>query len=344
MLLVSLDRLLKTSSEILASLGLSPEDADAVVDTIKYANSHGVPTHGAGRLPLYAKNIASGAIDPRAVPEVVVDSGAVGVVDGMDALGQVAAKAAMTLALEKVRAHGVSVVAVRNSNNFGTAGYYGAWAAEEGCGAIIMANASPALAPTGGTKALFGTNPICMAMPGVEGHAPIVLDMATTVVARTKIRSAAKEGAPIPEDWALDADGKPTTSADDALKGTLLPIGGHKGYGLSLFVDLLAGLLAQGAFAGGVAALSDTSRPSRNGHVFILFDIARFMDGDAYRASFETLLGRVRECGEEVLLPGERGFAAAATCDGVVKVTPKQYEEINALAGELGATGIRRID
>ena len=332
---VSLDNLLRTSRGVLLALGLSEADADAVVDTIEYANGHGVPTHGAGRLPLYAKNIATGVIDPHAVPEVVVDSGAVGVVDGHDALGQVAAKRAMELALAKCREHGVGMVAVRNSNNFGTAGFYGAWAANEGCGAIIMANASPAMAPTGGSKALFGTNPICMAMPGTEAHAPVVLDMATTVVARTKIRSAAKEGAEIPEGWATDAQGSPTTDAQTALDGTLLPIGGHKGYGLSLFVDLFAGMLAQGAFAGDVVALSKTGTPSRNGHVFIVFDVSRFMDKDAYAASMDTLVARVKACGEDVLLPGERGFKTAVSNGGVVSITPKQYEEINQLAREL---------
>lgn len=338
---VSLKRLLELSDEILQVLGLSTEDAHAVVDTIAYANSHGVPTHGAGRLPLYRKNIAKGLIDPKATPQVVVDDAAIGVVDGCDALGQVAAKAAMGLALEKAKEYGVGMVAVRNSNNFGTAGYYGAWAANEGCGAIVMANASPALAPTGGSKPLFGTNPICMAMPGAGGRPPIVLDMATTVVARTKVRAAAKEGRTIPEGWALDADGNPTIDADAALKGTLLPIGGYKGYGLSLFVDLFAGMLAQGVFAGDVVPLSDLTAPSRNGHVFIVFDVVRFMSSGAYESSYQLLYERVKECGEGVLLPGERGFDAADSCGGVVEISAKQLEEINALAVELGLGALK---
>lgn len=341
---VSLKGLLDVSTRILLAIGLSEDDARAVVDTIEYANSHGVPTHGAGRLPLYRKNIDAGVIDPHARPEVVVDSGAIGVVDGKDALGQVAAKVAMELALSKARDYGIAMIAVRNSNNFGTAGYYGAWAANEGCGSIIMANASPALAPTGGKEALFGTNPICMSIPGTVDNSPIVLDMATTVVARTKIRSAAKEGVAIPEGWALDAEGNPTTDASEALSGTLLPIGGYKGYGLSLFVDLFAGMLAQGSFAGEVAALSDLSAPSRNGHVFILFDVRRFMEADAYEASLKAFVERVKECGEGVRLPGERGFESAARCDDVVSIPSKQFGEINQLANELGIAGIGEID
>lgn len=340
---ISLNGLLELSNHILLSLGLSQEDARTVVDTIEYANSRGVPTHGAGRLPLYKKNVDKGLIDPKAIPEIVVDDAAVGVVDGHDALGQVAAKAAMGLALDKAREHGVGMVAVRNSNNFGTAGYYGAWAAREGCGAIVMANASPALAPTGGKKPLFGTNPICMAMPGEGGRPPIVLDMATTVVARTKVRAAAKEGRTIPEGWALDADGNPTTDAAAALEGTLLPIGGYKGYGLSLFVDLFAGMLAQGAFAGGVVPLSDLTAPSRNGHAFIVFDVSRFMSAEAYAQAYELLYTRVKECGEGVLLPGERGFAAAKGCGGIVAISAKQLDEINALAAELGLDGLKEV-
>lgn len=340
---VSLENLLETSKGILVALGISEADSDAVVDTIEYANGHGVPTHGAGRLPLYAKNIATGAIDPHAVPKVVVDSGAVGVVDGCDALGQVAAKRAMELCFAKCREHGVSMVVVRNSNNFGTAGFYGAWAANEGCGAIVMANASPALAPTGGNKALFGTNPICMAMPGAPGHAPVVLDMATTVAARTKIRSAAKEGVEIPEGWAIDVEGKPTTNARAALDGTLLPVGGYKGYGLSLFVDLFAGMLAQGAFAGDVVALSKADTHSRNGHVFIVFDVGRFMDQRLYAESMNLLIERVKACGVGVLLPGERGFVAAQSNGGVVSITRKQYEEINQLARKLGVAEMGEV-
>ncbi len=340
---VALDNLLEVSRRLLESMGLSSEDAQTVADTIEYANSRGVPTHGAGRLPLYRKNIDAGNIDPKAVPEIVVDSDAIGVVDGHNALGQVASKTAMDLALAKVKRYGVAMVAVRNSNNFGTAGYYGAWSAREGCGAIVMANASPAMAPTGGTKPLFGTNPICMAMPGAGGKVSIVLDMATTVVARTKIRSAAKEGIVIPADWALDAQGNPTTNAQEALDGTLLPIGGYKGYGLSLFVDLFAGMLAQGAFAGDVVPLSDLSAPSRNGHVFIVFDISRFMSQQVYEAAYNYLVEQVKACGSAVLLPGERGSKAALTCDGVVEITKKQFEEINAMAQDEGLAGLEEV-
>lgn len=336
MVCVRLDELLELSTKTLLALGLAPDDAQAVVDTIGYANSHGVPTHGAGRLPLYAKNIAAGTIDPRAVPEIVSDSGATGVVDGKNALGQVAAKRAMDLALEKAEEHGVSMVVVRNSNNFGTAGYYGSWAASEGFGAIVMANAAPAMAPTGGNKPLFGTNPICMAMPGSEGLAPIVLDMATTVVARTKVRLAAKEGRAIPADWATDANGEPTTDAQAALDGSLLPIGGYKGYGLSLFIDVLAGMLAQGAFAGDVIPLSNTKAPSRNGHAFIVFDVSRFVDASEYEAMLAHLYEEVHSCGDSVLLPGEREHRIAQDCDGVVEISEKQYEEINGLAASLG--------
>lgn len=340
---VSLNDLICASTGILKKLGLSHDDALAVADTIKYANSHGVPTHGAGRLPLYEKNITAGTMDPTAVPEVVVDDCAIGVIDGHNALGQVAAKAAMELALRKVKEYGAAVVAVRNSNNFGTAGFYGAWAARQGCGAIIMANASPAMAPTGGNRALFGTNPICMSMPGVNDNPPIVLDMATTVVARTKIRTAAKEGMPIPGDWAIDAEGNSTTDASKALDGTLLPIGGYKGYGLSLFVDLFAGMLAQGAFGGRVVPLSDLSAPSRNGHLFILFDVFRFMDATTYRDSYNFFAAQVASCGEGARLPGERGFSEAASCGGFVDITKKQLEEINQLSEKLGIRCMKEV-
>lgn len=344
---VCLEDLVSLSIEVLCSLGLSREDSIEVADTIRYANGHGVPTHGAGRLPLYARNIENGSIDPHARPEIVMDEAGLGVIDGRNALGQIVAKASMDLALEKVKSHGVALVVARNSNNFGTAGYYGAKAAAEGCGAIIMANASPAMAPSGGKVPLLGTNPICMAMPGANGIPPVVLDMATTVVARTRIRSAAKEGRPIPSEWALDKDGQPTTNPNDALEGSLRSVGDYKGYGLALFVDMFAGILSRGSFAGEVLPLSDCGAPSSNCHFFLLFDVYRFVDAEDYPSMLKKIVDAVKESGASARMPGERGFLAAEQSSGkggTVELGDKQFTEINELAISLGIVPISEVE
>lgn len=328
-------------TETLKACGTDEASLAAVLDTVHYANRCGVPTHGVGRLPLYVKKIKSGNFDPVDKVEVISDSGATALLDAHNCFGQIAGKKAMDIAIAKAKETGIAICGVRNSNNFSAAGYFGHYAAKQGLAAIVCANAAPAIAPTGGNKTIFGTNPICFAFPGTEKRNPIILDMATTVAARGKIRLAAKNGEKIPTDWAVDADGKPTDDPNEALKGSLLPIGGYKGYGLSLFIDLFAGLLMGSAFAGGVKPLSKMDAPSGNGHMFIVFDVARFMTPQEHAERLDFFYDAVKACGEEgcVWMPGEKELTKAAVQTDTVEISAKQFEEINAAAESVGAAG-----
>jgi len=178
----------------------------------------------------------------------------------------------------------------------------------------VMTNASPAIAPFGTTEPLFGTNPLSVAVPAGK-EKPIVLDMSMSVVARGKIRYANLVGEPIPDGWAFDVRGNPTTDAAQALKGSLVPIGGAKGSGLSFVVDILCGLLTSSSLTGAVKNVTDLSGPALTGHVFIAVDIAHFVEPDTFAKSMETVIGGIRrmkpKSGNRVYMAGEIEFDLA---------------------------------
>lgn len=337
---ISIDNLKAVVLEILSKAGVSKEDAIIILDTILFANRRGVATHGVGRLPLYVHKIASGHYNPKNEITVLSDREAYALLDANNGFGQVVAFKATKMAIAKAKRYGIAVVGVRNSNNFGTAGYFGEMAAKEGCAAMVYANAAPAIAPTGGNKTIFGTNPLCYAFPGVDDYAPIILDMATTIAARGKIRLAAKNGEKIPIGWAIGPDGLPTDDPNVALKGSLLPIGGYKGYGLSMFVDILAGLLTGSRFAGEVKNLSKMDEDSGNGHLFIVIDLDKFMTFDEKRDRISHFYEAVKACGEEgkVFMPGEIEYIKMNNAQSYVQISLKQFEEVNVIAEEIGAT------
>ncbi len=335
---ISLSGIRNVASQAFRQLGISEEDGKIITDSIIFANQRGIETHGIGRLPLYIKKIQSGHINPKDEVETVMDSGAVAILDAHNSMGQIAAYKATELAMNKARQFGVAAVGVRNSNNFGTAGFFGDIAARNGFAAMIYANAAPAIAPTGGTKTIFGTNPVCYAFPGETGKDPVLLDMATTVAARGKIRLAAKNGDRIPLDWAIGPDGNPTDDPNEALKGSLLPIAGYKGYGLSMFVDLLAGLLTGSAHAGEVKNLSRLDEDSGNGHLFILIDTGRFIDSESLNAEISEFIKRVRQCGPEgrIFMPGEIEYRFREAHPDSVNLSEKQIADINETVKSIG--------
>ena len=336
---VSIESLSKVVVDVLTKVGVSKEDSDIILDTILFANRRGVATHGVGRLPLYVHKIAAGHYNPKNEIVVLKDNAAYALLDAKNGFGQVVAYKATKIAIEKAKQYGISVVGVRNSNNFGTAGYFGDMVAREGCAAMIFANAAPAIAPTGGNKTIFGTNPLCYAYPGDETHDPILLDMATTIAARGKIRLAAKNGEKIPMDWAIGPDGQPTDDPNVALKGSLLPIGGYKGYGLSMFVDIFAGMLTGAHFAGEVKNLSKMDEDSGNGHLFVVIDLDKFMTAEEKKTRIKHFYDSVKACGEDgkIFMPGEIEYNKLRVSETTVQISKKQVEEVNVVAEEVGS-------
>lgn len=317
-------------------VGVPDDEAELITASIVYAHRRGKGTHGIGRLPIYVKKITGGVMSASTPLELVSDRRMIRVFDAGNGFGQVAGYRGMAIASERALEQGVGVVGIRNSNNFGTAGFIVEAALEKGMIGLVFANSAPAIAPTGSGEPLFGTNPMGLGLPVAEPKTPIILDMATSAAARGKIRLAAKQGDRIPLGWALDAEGAPTDDPHEALKGSMVPIGGAKGYGLSLMVDVLAGLLTGSGFAGTVLPLASMAGNSGYGHLLIAMDPEAFMDRAEYDRKMAVLIERTKACGDGVLLPGEGSYIKSLSNERDVEVSSKQVEDVTALIKELG--------
>jgi ureidoglycolate dehydrogenase (NAD+) len=263
------------AANALAASGMRREDALGAARILVLGDLLGVHTHGVGRIESYAERIALGGI--KAQPNIRVEAvaPAIAKIDGDNGLGPLVGLRALHEAMALAREQGTGVAFARASNHFGPVAPYCLIAAEGGFASIIGSNSTTTIAPTGGAEARLGNSPVGFGVPNPGGR-PIILDMAVSVVARAKIRDALKRGEAIPDTWATDRDGRPTTDPKAALEGFLQPIGGYKGYGLALVVDLFAGLLSGAAYLNHVQSWSDApEKPQDLGHFFIVIDTAR---------------------------------------------------------------------
>ena len=265
-------QLLKLGTRAFEGLGLPHEDAQQVSRILVTADLFGLSTHGLSRIESYGDRLNLGGINARPRIQVEQVAPALCKVDGDNAVGPLVGMAALKAAMQCASQCGVGVALARSSNHFGPISPYSLMAAEAGFASIIGSNATTTIAPWGGSDARLGNSPIGFGVPHPQGD-PFLLDMAMSVVARAKIRNAFKQGRAIPETWATNAQGQPTTDPAAALDGFLLPIGGHKGYGLALMVDLFAGLLSDAAYLTHVKSWSDAPEQAQNlGHFFILIN------------------------------------------------------------------------
>lgn len=297
---VSLDELRGLAAAVLTRAGTSADHAAIVAEALVAADADEIASHGVARLPAYADQVRSGKVDGQARPIVT-------------------ATAAATLSVEAELAAGAGIVAVgvHHSHHFGVAGHHVERLAAAGLVAMAFTNSPAALAPWGGRRPIYGTNPIAFACPRRAG-APLVIDLSLSKVARGRIMVAAQKGHAIPEGWALDADGRPTTDAKAALAGTMLPLGDAKGAALALMVELLAAGLTGGnyGYEAGSFFTPDGVKP-RIGHLFLAIHPPA-LAGDAFLDRVEQLLAAACEQ-DGVRLPGDRRLAARARAasDGV---------------------------
>lgn len=341
--LISSGALGQTCTQILSAAGLCLADAELVADTLVQADLWGHQSHGTLRVPAYVARLKSGAVDAKARPTLTHDRGPVGVMDGKNAMGQVVAGMAMELAIERARAFGVGAISVHDSNHFGTAMYFTLMAAREGCIGFVATNASPAMPPWGGKTKAVGTNPWSWAAPAGE-HCPMVLDIANTAVARGKIHLARQRGEPIPTGWALGPDGLATTDPDRALSGVTLPMAGHKGYGIALMMDVLAGVLSGSAFGSGVSGPFQSERPGRAGHFVLALNVEAFMPLQEFGRRQEALIQALKASPladgfAEILYPGEpeARLAEKSEREGI-SLPAATVEALAQLCRDLGIT------
>jgi LDH2 family malate/lactate/ureidoglycolate dehydrogenase len=309
--LVSIDLLIDFCAGVFERLGLSGNDARLTAVMLVAANARGVDSHGVVRLRIYADRLRSGGIKPHGEPSVISDGPAFALLDGCGGVGQLIALRAMELAVEKARATTVAVVAVRNSNHCGALAPYGLIAAEGGMIGLATTNASPTMSPWGGARRLLGTNPLCVAVPAGRER-PIVLDMATSSVSLGKIIVAAMSGEEIPTTWGFDREWQATSNPEAVTKGgSLQPVGGYKGSGLSMILDVLSGVLAGGEFSSGIRNLyANASESQEVSHLFAALRVESFLPLAEFRERIDRYVALFHQCPaapgvERVYVPGE---------------------------------------
>ena len=270
--IISEKDLMQLGIDAFIQLGLKPNDARDVVQILVLADLFGLSTHGFSRIESYGDRLRIGGINPQ--PQIVVEriASAMVRVNGDNGVGPLVGMRTLEAAMAVANDCGIGIALARGSNHFGPISPYALLAAEQGFATIIGSNATTTIAPWGGTDARLGNSPLGFGVPNPGGR-PFLLDMAMSVVARAKIRNALKRGESIPNTWGTDAMGVPTTDPKVALDGFLLPIGGHKGYGIALLVDLFAGLLSNAAYLTHIKSWQDApDEPQNLGHFFILID------------------------------------------------------------------------
>ncbi|MGH2460043.1 MAG: Ldh family oxidoreductase [Chloroflexota bacterium] len=334
---IAAQRLKECVSGIFAGHQVPVADADVVADSLVEADLRGVSSHGVVRVPTYVAGLVNGSIDPRPDLEIVVDLGPRAVVDGGDGMGQVGANRAMQLAVERAREHGIGAVGLRRSRHCGAMAYWAIQALAADCIGFATTNAGLNMAPTGGRDKIVGNNPLAIAVP-TNRPWPMVLDMATSVVAGGKLDVAAIRGQKIPLGWATDLDGNPTDDPVTARKGLLLPVGGPKGYGLAVMLDVLAGVLTGARFGGGLGIPG-------SGQFFLAIQVEGFLPIDEFRARMDQVIDQIQRSrpasgSERIFVQGEIEYEMAQrrTRDGIPLEEPI-VDNLRRLAGEVGGPG-----
>lgn len=291
---------------------MSESDARTGADALATTDAWGVFTHGTKSLAGYLRRLKAGGIKPRGQPRILGQGGAWALIDGDSALGLVTSVFAMETAIAKARAQGIAYVGVRNSCHFGAAGYYAWLAAQAGLIGIAMANDIPSVAAPGSRGAITGSNPLAYAVPA-GNRRPMLLDISTATVAGGKVYAARTRGEPIPPGWIIDGEGRPTTDPSSfPRRGALLPMAGHKGYGLSLLIETLSGILSGAAFTWGVRSWvgDDPALPTLHGAAFVAIDVQCLAPPEEFARKIQALIDEIHRAPradgvERLLVPGE---------------------------------------
>ena len=321
-------------------LGLPPASARLVAESLVEADLEGVASHGVALVPLYVERLQAGSVSLNLEAEVAHDAGAVVVLDAAHALGQLTATQAVRLALERARRHGLAAVAVRQAYHFGAAARWAKAIAAQGLVGMAMSNTRPLMPPPGGAERIVGNNPLAIAFPAAAGE-PLVVDMAMSATAMGRIRLAHAAARPIPEGWATDAAGRPTTDPAAAIQGMLLPAAGPKGFGLAVAIDLLCGGLSGGNITDEVGPLyGDPAQRYGCSHLFLALDPAAFGIED-FGTRAQALAQKIRnakraEGTERLYAPGDLERSRRAAHAQAVPLAPEVLARLHQTADKLG--------
>ena len=346
--LLKVDNLKGFVTAVCEKAGLPARDAAVMADTLVEADLRNVHTHGVNALTGYARRVQGGGANPRPNVRVVKDALGIAVVDGDAGLGQVVAHFAMEKAIERAGKTGIGAVVARNSSHFGAAAYYAAMALQHDMIGFATTSAGNRIAPIGGRTPVVGNNPMAWAIPSGKEQ-PILLDMAQSVVAAGKLGMAARKGERIPFGWALDRDGKPTDDPAAGSAGLLVPIGGPKGFGLAVVMDVLCGALSGAAFGRELARTHQPGAPSKIGHFFMAIDVGQFVPVDEFKARVDAMIREIKESDpaegtKELFLPGEMEWnAKRARVDRGIPMLTSIVDDLERLAADLGLDGKRLL-
>ena len=326
--------------KVLVALRVSSEEARIVADVLVGADLRGVHSHGVSRLPDYAERIKRGSWRAGAPLKVLTERKGLVLADACSGIGPVMAFRSMKLAIDRATEFGIAAVLLRRAGHFGRAGHYAELAAERQMVGLVISNASPSISPWGGATRVLGNNPWAVAVPRRNAQ-PIVLDMALSVVARGKIRLARDRGERIPLGWALDAEGNPTDDPDAALQGTLLPIGGYKGYGMALIFDLLTGALSGSGVGTEVRNPQEHEYEQNVGQLFMAINVEAVRPLEHFYQDVERLVSMVKNVplargASEVLLPGEPEARRLSEQKHGIELPDHTFRKLDQLANELG--------
>lgn len=305
---------------VLGQMGVPKKEIEVVADAAIFASLRGIDTHGfIPILTRVVKEIKAGIVKPNAKIQIIKENKNGALVDANMSLGPVSGLMSMELAIKKAQDGSVGIVVARNCNHFGVASYYAAKALENNMIGAVFCNAAPTIPPFGSLEGVHGTNPMSFAMPAGK-YSPIILDISTSAAARGKVSHALRKGEKIPKGWALDKNGHPTTDPKAALEGVILPMGGHKGYGLGLVVDVFTAALAGSLIAKEIPPYWDLSTPYGASYFMMAIRVESFAGIGPFEHRVDRLIRDCKSCApmegfSEVLLPGEIEFREAQKRD-----------------------------
>lgn len=338
------------SNSCLVKAGVPEQEAQTITDTMVEADAKGIHSHGLMRLPIYVERFRRGLMLPAAHITVQREQGATAVLDGHGSAGQIVATKAMELAMDKAKRHGIGAVLAKNSNHFGIAAHYALKAARRDMIGVVLSNTAPLMPPTGGAEKVLGNNPLAIAAP-TSGEFPLLLDMALSQAALGKIIHAQTRGVPIPEGWGADSSGRPTADPSAVLNGGfILPVGGPKGFGLALMIELMTGVLADSQFSKTIPSMYDLTQQQAISHLMLAIDVASFIEASRFQSLGDVLVSYVKQATRaegvtELYAPGEIEFRLERKrLKEGIPLDEGVLRQLRGLASSLGVPAIQKTE
>ena len=306
---INAEELLNLVTAIFEQCKMPPADAALLADSLVFADLSGTHSHGVLRVPEYIQKLTTEGVNPQGQPRLVSDVGACLVVDGGNSMGQIGTHFAMGQAIIRAKSTGIAAAAIRGSNHCGAMAYFAMQALEEAMIGLATTNALPTMAPWGGTEPILGINPLAIAIPTDE-EAPLVYDAAFSGSSHGKIRIYQQRGLSLPEGWALDCHGQPTTDPAAAIEGLLAPIGGFKGTGLALIMGILSSMLSGASYGTELGNMTDGPKSGQDGHFVAAIRIDAFASVKRFKARVDQAIRQIHTCRpasgvDRIYAPGE---------------------------------------